>query len=100
MYKTIGNDFLSLEELREVILEVEVALNNWPPSYVEEDIQYPILTPNSLLYGRTNLLPELEPHHVERQDLRKRAKHLRRCKDALWHGGRGSIYEAYVNTTT
>ena len=84
MYKTIGNGFLSLEELREVILEVEVALNNRPLSYVEEDIQYPVLTPNSLLYGRTNLLPELEPHRVERQDLRKRAKHLRRCKEALW----------------
>ncbi len=32
MYKTIGNGFLSLEELREVILEVEVALNNRPLS--------------------------------------------------------------------
>ena len=76
MYKTIGNGFLLLEELREVILEVEVALNNRPLSYVEEDIQYPVLTPNSLLYGRTNLLPKLEPHRVERQDLRKQAKHL------------------------
>ena len=84
MYKTIGNGFLSLEELREIILEVEVALNNRPLSYVEDDVQYPILTPNLLLYGRANLLPELEPHRVERKDLRTRAKHFQRCKDALW----------------
>ena len=48
MYKTIGNGFLSLEELREIILEVEVALNNRPLSYVEDDVQDPILTPNLL----------------------------------------------------
>ena len=45
-------------------------------SYVEGDAQYPILTPNLLLYGRANLLPELEPRRVERKDLRKRDKHL------------------------
>jgi hypothetical protein len=84
LYKTIGNGFLSLEELREVILDVEVALNNRPLSYVEDDIQFPILTPNSLLYGRSNVLPELEPHREESKDLRKRAKHLRRCKEAVW----------------
>ena len=62
LYKTIGNDFLSLKELRDVILDVEVTLNNRPHSYVEDDIQFPILTPNSLLYGRSNVLPELEHH--------------------------------------
>ena len=84
LYKTIGNGFLSLDELREVMLDVEVTLNNRPLSYVEDDVQYPILTPNSLLYGRTNVLPELESHRVEPKNLRKRARHLRRCKEALW----------------
>ena len=84
MYKTIGNGFLSLEELREVLLEVEVVLNNRQPSYVDDDVQHPILTPNLLLYYRANLLPELEPHRVERNDLHKRAKHVERCKDSLW----------------
>jgi hypothetical protein len=40
---------LSLEVLREVMLNVRVTLNNCPLSYVEEDIESPILTPNSLL---------------------------------------------------
>ena len=44
----------------------------------------PILTPSSLLYLQPNALPELEPHNIQEYDLRKRAKYLQRCKDALW----------------
>ena len=61
-----------------------MALNNKPLSYVDDDIQLPILTPNSFLYGQPNMLPELEPHRVQEHDLPKRAKYLRKCKDALW----------------
>ena len=84
LYKTIGNGHLSWSELEDVVLDVEVALNNRPLSYVEDDLQLPILTPNSLLLGQPNILPELEPHHNEDQDLRRRAKHLIRCKEAVW----------------
>ena len=68
---------------REIILDVEVTLNNRPLSYVEDDIELPILTPNSLLYGRANVVPELEPQRIVSIDLRKRAKRLRRCKDTV-----------------
>ena len=40
--------------------------------------------PNSLLFEPRNLLPELEHHHLESPDLRKRAKYLKRCKDTMW----------------
>ena len=66
------------------MLNIEVALNNRPLSYVDDDIQRPILTPRSFLYGQPNMLPQVEPHHIQETDLRKRAKHLRKCKDALW----------------
>ena len=56
-------------------------LNNRPLSYVDDDIQLPILTPSSFLYGQPNMLPQLEPHHIQETDLRKRAKYLRKCKD-------------------
>ena len=82
--KTIGNGFLTWTELEEVILDVEVAVNNRPLSYVEDDVQVLILTPNSLLFGQPNVLPELEPHHLEDRDLRKRAEYLRRSKEAVW----------------
>lgn len=84
LYKTIGNGFLSWTELEQVILDVEVTLNNRPLSYVEDDMQLPILTPNTLQFCQPNISPELQDHHVENPDLRRRAKHIRGCKDALW----------------
>ena len=84
LYKSIGNGYLTWTELQDVLLDVEVALNNQPLSYVEDDIQLPLLTPNALQFGRPNLLPEREDRHINESDLRKRAKYLRRCKDVLW----------------
>ena len=52
-YKCIGNGLLSWVELQEVLLDIEVALNNRPLSYVDEDIQLPILTPSSFLPVRS-----------------------------------------------
>ena len=46
--------------------------------------QRPVLTPNSILFGRSNVLPEKEPHRLDNKDLRKRARHLKRCKEAVW----------------
>ena len=43
-----------------------------------------MLTPASFLFQRANRLPELGPWREENRDLRKRAKHLKSCKDALW----------------
>jgi len=82
--KSIKTGMLSWPELQEILLDIEVALNNRPQSYVDDDIQLPILTPSSFLYGQLNMLPELEPHHIQETDLRKRAKYLGKCKDALW----------------
>lgn len=82
--KTIGNGFVTWKELEEVLLDVEVTLNSRPLSYVEDDVQLPILTPASMLFPQSNLLSELGPHHIADYDLRKRAKHLLRCKEAMW----------------
>ena len=69
--KTIGKGLLTWAELCEVVLDVEIALNNRPLCYLEDDIQLPVLTPNSLLFLRSNQLPDLEPHHLEEVDLRR-----------------------------
>ncbi|XP_068674528.1 uncharacterized protein [Montipora foliosa] len=63
---------------------VEVALNGRPLSYVEDDHQLPVLTPNSLLYPQSNVIPDLDAHHIDEHDLRKRAKHLRPCRQNIW----------------
>ncbi|XP_067022915.1 uncharacterized protein [Acropora muricata] len=84
LYKSVGNGLLSWKELQEVLLDVEVALNNRPLDYVEDDIKLPILNPSSLLHMQPNTLPELEPNRIQDYDLRKRAKYLGKCKDAVW----------------
>ncbi|PFX28395.1 Pro-Pol polyprotein [Stylophora pistillata] len=45
LQKTTRNGFLTWTELEEAILDVEVAVNNRPLNYVEDDVQLPILTP-------------------------------------------------------
>ena len=83
-YKAIGRACLTLNELEEVLLDVEIAVNNRPLTYVEDDIQLPLLTPNVMLHGQSNLLPEVDVEGIEDLPLRKRAKYLRRCKNVLW----------------
>lgn len=85
MYKAIGRTSLSFSELEDVLLDVEQTLNNRPLSYVEDDIQQEILTPNSLIFGQINRVPtEEDKHDVEKGDLRKRFKFIQRCKEATW----------------
>ena len=84
LYKSIGRANLRWGELEEVILDVEIAINNRPLGYVEDDVQFPTLTPNSMLFMQPNLLPEEETSDVEGVELRKRARHLSKCKDAVW----------------
>ena len=84
LYKTIGNGYLTWSELKDVLLDVEVTLNNRPLGYVEDDVQLPLLTPNTLLFGQPNQIPEEDDQGIEDLNLRKRVKYLQRCKDVLW----------------
>ena len=49
LYKLIGGASLTWSELEEVILDTEIALNSRPLYYVEEDIQLPVVTPQSVI---------------------------------------------------
>ena len=50
---------------------MEVALNNRPLTYLEDDVQLPTLTPIAMMFGQPNLLPEDDPVSIESKDLRK-----------------------------
>jgi hypothetical protein len=84
LYKVVGSTKLTFKELQDAMLDIQLVLNNRPLSYCEDDIQLPMLTPNMMIFGKANCLMELSPEDIEERDLRKRAKYLNKCKDALW----------------
>ena len=45
LHKTIGRASLTWNEPAEVLLDLEIALNDHPLSYVEDDVQLLVLTP-------------------------------------------------------
>ena len=51
MFIFLGRAGLSLQELKEIVLDVGKALNNRPLCSVEDDIQLPELTRNMMLLG-------------------------------------------------
>lgn len=72
---------------------MEIAVNSRPLSYVEEEVEQPLLTPNSFLFQRSTQLPELETNHLKDADRCKQARYLQRRKQALWSRWSGSICE-------
>ena len=75
LHKSIKGAYLTWRELEEVILDVKIALNNCPPTYVE-DVQLPTLTPNAMMFRQPNLLPKEDAESIKDKDLRKQAKYL------------------------
>ena len=65
-------------------MDIEITLNNRPLSYVEDDIQMPISTPNTMIHGIA--ISELEENvsSIEDKDLRKRARYVQKCKNRAW----------------
>ena len=76
--KVIGYGLILWQELEQVLCNVESTLNDPPLSY---DVALPVLTPNSTMFLNTNILPDLQPHHIPDIDLWRRAKYLHQCKD-------------------
>ena len=83
LYKTTRRANLSKKEFEEIVVDIEVTLNNRPLMYVEEDIQMPELTPNTLLYGQPLLVPE-EDLDEDFPEMKRRQRNLNKCKDAAW----------------
>ena len=88
-YKTVGQGLLSWEELSDVILDIEASLNNRPLCYLEEDIQLPTLTPNTMLFLNSNILPESQPYQLAERELRKKKQNKQRMQCGV--GGQPSI---------
>ena len=76
---------LTWSELEEILLDVKVNLNNQPLTYIEEDIEYLVLTPNSMILERDIKLPDDSPEEEEVSDnWKKRQRYVHKCKGAAW----------------
>ena len=63
MYKEVGGEVLTWDELSEVLLDVETQINRRPLIYVDDDVELPILTPSTFLFQRiSDLLMSLNEH--------------------------------------
>ena len=87
LYKAVGSAKLTFSELQEVVLDIQIVLNNRPLTYCEDDIEMPLLTPNLMIFGKSNYLLNEDPSDIEPGDLRKRAKYIMKCKEVLWKDG-------------
>ena len=75
LYKFIGKACIQRKELQGVLLDIELVLNNRLLSYVEDDIQMTILTPNNLMFGQPGQQIALMRQALEReQDMLKNEK--------------------------
>ena len=57
-------------ELEEILLDIEIILNNRPLAYIEEEIDYPILIPNSLILGRDGNFLDTTHHESENETMK------------------------------
>ena len=83
LYKTTGRANLNQKEFEEIVLDIEVTLSNRPLMYVEENIQIPVLTRNTLLYGQPLLITE-EDLDEDVPEMKRQQRYINKCKDAAW----------------
>ena len=76
--------------LENIILDVQIILNDRPPTYPEDDIQHIILTPNILIYEEPLQVPEKTPHGNKKSELKRQRRFIVQCKE---FGEDGKIIE-------
>ena len=66
-------------------MDVEVNLSNRPLTYSEKDLEYPVLSPNSMILRRDIKLPDESPEEKEASDnWKKQQRYVYKCKEAAW----------------
>jgi len=92
--KTLGRAFVTLEQLKNVVVEIEAMLNDRPLTYVSSDLDDPTpLTPSHLLYGRRmrpvpylfdNLEEHDDPDYLDVNNMRKRVDKQVHLIEKFW----------------
>ena len=79
----VGRRFLTYPELEEVLLDVETSMNNRPLLYQREEFEQPVLTPNTLLRGKSTPVLEEDLEKIGKEDVTKRMRFLQKSKEQL-----------------
>ena len=79
----MGNVHLTMVEVQEVMLDIEINMNNRPLTYLDNDIEQPILALNVLHHGQIINVPDIQLEE-NNPDIRKRQRYINRCKQAAW----------------
>ena len=85
--KSVGKACLTFNELREVLAGVENCLNNRPLTYLEEEQEQPVFTPNRLvgIQDTTSFEIDLDALNYAEEDklITKRMKYLHKTREQL-----------------
>ena len=84
MYKSIGSSMLTWNKFEEVLGDIELTLNNRPLICVEDDVQLPLLTLNTLIHGMNIVNLEEASDNIDEYELRKRSRYVQKCKEKAW----------------
>lgn len=61
--------------MKEVVVDIELALNKRPLSYLEDDVELPALAPSSILHvGPMHLPAELQAYHLPEKGPEQKSK--------------------------
>ena len=80
LYKSIGRSQLTYNELEEILLDVEINLDNRLLTYVEDEIQLNVFTPNSMILGRDVRTINFAADS-DSDEWTKRQRYVQRCKE-------------------
>ena len=75
---------LTWNEFEEVLLDIELTLNNCPLIYVEDNVQLPVLMPNTWIHGMNIVNLEEASDNIDEYELRKRSRYVQKCKKKAW----------------
>ena len=67
-----------------MLFDIELALNNRLLIYIEDDVQLPIFTRNTLIYGMNIVNSEEASDNMDEYELRKRSSYIQKFKEKAW----------------
>ena len=85
--KTLGKSFISFEQLRTLLCEIESVINSRPLHYVSDDDNMKSLTPNHLIFGRdiskqSSVLEKVPEFTIE--DCKERVRNIDLLQKTFW----------------